>query len=247
MRVKNPLIAIPSYNRPYEIRKHIWWLKEIPNSDLTWKIFVRKEQFRYYSQEIGDKNLIAIDVTNFRETINAIGDYACQNGYDWVFKIDDDMSFKNRESKKKDIPFVFISALSDIVKELNDNSNIKAVNICKPSRYLYHKGGKFLYNKPLIGNYFIESKNMYMPKGLELLDDYYFTLKILEDGDTAIYCRAYENALTMSNSGGLQSYDRNEMTERTYHVLKTLYPLVEMIPRKGNENVKDVSIKKYLR
>ena len=97
------LLAIPSYNRPYEIEKKcLFWLKEL--KDIDWKIFIRSEQYVYYSQLIPKNNLVCINVNSFRETINAIGEYAKSNSYDLVHKIDDDMSFKKLGmSKRKDL------------------------------------------------------------------------------------------------------------------------------------------------
>ncbi len=51
------LVAIPSYNRPYNIEKRTgYWIKEIKNADV--KVFVCPSQYLYYSQVIPQDMLI---------------------------------------------------------------------------------------------------------------------------------------------------------------------------------------------
>ena len=103
------LVAIPSYNRPYEIdRTTAHWLHKLPPA-IDWAVFVREEQVMYYEQTV--QNVVPIQATTFRETVNAYGDYAKEYGYDLIFRVDDDMSFKTREfSKKADAHLAFIQS-----------------------------------------------------------------------------------------------------------------------------------------
>lgn len=239
------LLAIPSYKRAYQIEKRTaYWLKQLVGID--WKVFVRESEYLYYSQIIPEQNLVEINVNSFRETINAIGEYAIKNGYDLVHKVDDDMSFKRMgNSKKADCAMVYMDLYKEIVTEFETNPQLGVVTVSKP---MYHVMGKMRgfqrRNKAVYGNFMIKPKYMYMPDGIELFDDIFFTLKVLQDNlETATYCNAYEDAICLTNSGGLQMMNRNEASKRTIEKMKYHFPYIKVGNYKGNPDIVDIDLK----
>ena len=95
------LIAIPSYNRPYQILKRTGcWLKDITKFD--YKVFVEPSESIYYSQSIGEENIVETsDNCGIYGQLISIGKYAIENGYDLVTKIDDDTYYTDDKNKKK--------------------------------------------------------------------------------------------------------------------------------------------------
>lgn len=239
------LLAIPSYKRPYEIEKRAgYWLKQLQGID--WKIFIREEEYIYYSQVFSSDNLVEIKATNFRETINAIGEYALANGYELVHKVDDDMSFKKLGSAKKtDCAKVYTDLLKDVVKEFSENKDLYGVSVAKPMNHIRNKNTLFTrHNKALYGNYFLRPEIMNLPVGIELFDDIYFTLLILNTGKTTMtYTLAYEDAIILKNSGGLQSINRNEASKRTIVELQKIYPQVQQGCYKNDSTIVDIDLK----
>jgi hypothetical protein len=240
------LLAIPSYNRPYEIEKRAgFWLKKLPK-EIEWKVFVRKEQLIYYSQSIPRENLVGIEVNSFRETINAIGQYAVSNQYDYVHKVDDDMSFKQLgNAKKENTHEVYQSCFEVIKSKLMSSVDIGAVSISKPMSHIRQRDKIWIReNKSIYGNYFIKSELMFMPEGIELFDDVFFTLKILElRMSTLSYSGAYEDSVMLKNAGGLQSYNRNKLSRDTIKIMQSYFPQVQEGIYKGNENIVDIDLK----
>jgi hypothetical protein len=239
------LVAIPSYNRPYEIEKKCgYWLKEL--IDIDWKVFVREEQFIFYSQVIPAEHLVRINVNTFRETINAIGQYAIENGYDLVHKIDDDMSFKKLGmSKRADCAKVYQETHTKIVQRFIEDENLYGLSVSKPMAHIRSKDLVFTReNKALYGNYLLRAKVMAMPEGIELYDDVYFALEILRIGKkTLTYTGSYEDAVCYKNGGGLQSINRNKIGVETIKVLQKYFPEVKQGTYKGNEDMVDIDLK----
>ena len=239
------LLAIPSYNRPYEIEKKTsFWLKKLV--DIDWKIFVREDQYIYYSQVIPEENLITIFVNSYRETINEIGKYARKNNYDLVHRIDDDMSFKQLgRAKKKDVHLVYHDLYNEIVEKFKTDPDVYGISVSKPMAHIRNKDKVWTRpNKCLYGNQWLRSEIMELPKGIELFDDVYISLLILEmNKKTLSYTGAYEDAEILKNEGGLQSINRNLVSIETIKIMSKIFPNVRQGNYKENENIVDIDLK----
>jgi len=239
------LLAIPSFNRPYEIEKKCgFWLKKLEGID--WKLFVRDEQYLYYAQSIPEDHLVSINVNSFRETINAIGKYAIDNKYDLVHKVDDDMSFKKLgKAKKTDCHEVYVESYNEIIKRFFEDPELFGLSISKPMHHIRNKGTLWTrQNKAMYGNQFLRSQIMNLPEGVELFDDIYFTLLIHKLGKkTLTYSGAYEDSIMLKNAGGLQSINRNKLSSETIAIMQTMFLNVKIGNYKGNEDVIDIDLK----
>jgi hypothetical protein len=244
------LVASPTYKRPKSIIKNVlFWLEDL--KDIDWFLFVREDQVLYYEQSVKDpKRIIPINVNSFRETINAIGKYAVDNGYELIHKIDDDMSFKRLgKAKKIYCTEVYQKAHEEIKEIFAKDPTIGAMSISKPMNHIRNKDKQLTRkNKSLLGNYWILPHYVFMPKGLELYDDIYFTLKVLDDDMvTYSYSLCYEDTIQKKHEGGLASYDRVEMTLESIKTLQIDYPEIEIGCYKGNEEIPDIDIKKLFK
>jgi len=239
------LVAIPSYNRPYDIeRKCLYWLKQLHGID--WKVFVREEQVMYYEQNLSNNHIVPIHVSNYRETINAIGEYARSNGYDLIHRVDDDMGFKKLgKSKKANVPEVYMEAYHNIVKKFKSDPNLFGVSISKPREHMRSKDKVWVReNKCMYGNQWWIPNIVHLPEGIELFDDVYFTLKILDQGGkTLTYSGAYEDAELLKNAGGLQSINRNALSRATIKEMSKIFPNVREGHYKDQTDVVDIDLK----
>lgn len=203
----------------------------------------------YYEQTV--KNLVPIQASSYRETINAYGAYAQEHGYELICRVDDDMSFKTRTwSKKPDVHMAFEKAYFDIVQEFERNPTLGGVSISKPRPYFFHKSDKVFVarNKPLFGNHFLRTELNEMPEGVELMDDIVHSITCRENGyDTMRYMGAYEHAQAHKNAGGLQSTDRNANTVRTIKRMQELYPHrnIQVGTYKGSD-IADIDLKQLI-
>lgn len=243
------LVAVPSYNRPYDIEKRVgWWLKQVKGVDF--RIFVEPSQAMYYEQSFDVENIVETkDDNGFMNQIIDIGKYATKNKYDLVFKIDDDMKFSARGVRKDGTVELFQNIINELKEKFLNTKNIGAINIAKPMTYMHsEKKGFKARKKPIYGNYIMDPKYLVMMKPEMLLfDDLFLTIEVKKDKkDIYTYLGAYEDAITHTNQGGLQSFDRNDIGFKGYEFAKTIYPRIEELENSKN-NCFDIDISFYLR
>jgi hypothetical protein len=239
------LIAVPSYNRPYDIdKKTLYWLKDMK---YDWKVFIYQSQARYYSDSVGIDNLIPCnDGIHLCGKIAHIYEYAKYHKYDAVFKVDDDMRFSSDGVDKKDAAKVCSKFLEE-ANELFKNPDVGLINVSKYGSYKWSdKQGFKKRKKEIASNYYIRTellKNIHSK--LILFDDLWVSLETkLAGKDIYQYFGAFEDAATHKNKGGLQSYDREKISRQSYEYAKTIYPKIEILEN-PKHNLFDISVKKY--
>jgi hypothetical protein len=144
------LIAIPSYNRPYNIEKRIGhWIKNVKNADI--RVFVCPNQYLYYSQVIPQDMLIKGAIQGGKEGfINQllfIKQYAQDHNYDVVFKCDDDMTFTKSKAKKHQHGELIDEAILEFKFTLSSDPTINAISFSQPMEYLYSEKKGFKKRK----------------------------------------------------------------------------------------------------
>jgi hypothetical protein len=238
------LIAIPSYNRPYEIEKRtLYWVRQM---NYHWAVFVYESQAKYYRQITGRNHIVTCeDGLGLVGKMKKVHEYAELNNYDLVLKIDDDMKFSRDGAKKTDAAQVCTDYLDEVIPLFNEEVGL--INVAKPMSYRYGpKEGFKIRKSPIYGNYLVRTSLMKNLRAeLLLFDDLWVSvetklagLKILQ------YMGAYEDAITHKNAGGLQSYDRDELGRRSYEYAKTIYPKIEILKDSKHKKF-DISVKNY--
>ena len=240
------LLAIPSYNRPYDIAKHCHWLKDFK---YDYKVFVEEDQVMYYEQSIGIDNIVQTpNGSGLMGQIVEIGRYATIKQYEIVFKMDDDMSLKKRSTRKHQIADVINEYVEKCLEQFK-NEDVSLITCAKPMEYRYAKTEGFIERKrPVYGNYMVRQWYLlFMDKDLLLFDDLWISVEVVKSRKKILtYTGAYENAITHKNNGGLQSYDRDELGKRSYEVAKELYPQIEILENSKHKKF-DISVKNYFK
>ena len=234
------LIAIPSYNRPYNIEKRTGhWIKKIKNADV--KVFVCPNQYLYYSQVIPQDMLIKGAVQGEKEGfINQllfIKKYAEDHGYDVVFKCDDDMTFTKSKAKKDQHGELIDEAILEFKFTLSSDPSINAISFSQPMEYLYsEKKGFKKRKKAFSGAYIIRTNKWILHKDLYCYDDIFswIELKINDQANCWTYYGLMQDALCGTNEGGLQSIDRNMLGKKTYKNCVKYYPNV--VPKEDTKH-----------
>ena len=244
------LLAIPSFNRPYNLQNTImYWLKDYT---LDWKVFVEPRQYMYYKQIVKPDNLIRTHNENYIcGQMQDICEYAQYHNYKYVFKVDDDMCFTRRGSKKPDHGAIASELVLDCVKFMDENPDCGLLTAPKAMTYLYYKKEDLFVeiNKPIYSNYFIRVQDLseIMKREYLIFDDLLVSFATKARNKKIYrYMGAYESAKTHKNEGGLQSFDREKLSKLSYKALKKDYPLLEGIDAKNTKNnCFDVSSDRY--
>jgi len=233
------LIAIPSKSRPYQIAKDtVRWLKDLKS--YTWKVFVEPDELIHYELTCGEENCIDIGENNkgLGYVTRFIGQYAINNQYDLVFFLNDDMphfiSKKIGKGKSGYTVEVVNMLLEDIIPDISKDSKIGAVRITGAMNHIYEMNGKqrkYTHKGvPLYHAWIVR------PKYLAKLKD-----RFTHNNDTIVWLYIHkDNCYTLNyglaavsykdgkNSGGLQMFDRNQLTKDTFNELIKEFPDIKL-------------------
>jgi hypothetical protein len=228
------LLAIPSYNRPYEIEKRTgFWLKKLQYSH--WKVFVEPDQAVYYAQTIPKAHLVVTgNNIGLVGQLRMIARYAIRKGYDLVWKIDDDMMFKRKGIKKHQIHEVVEQTIPDLTERFSQDADLGVINIAMPRDYMYKQvyndSPKFYTKKKWMVkcSYVVRPEDMDYTDGNYTFDDVEIGLIDMEKRKKIeFYAGCYNDNLIRENQGGLQSFDRDEKARQSLAALVKRFPKIK--------------------
>jgi len=224
------LIAVPSLGRPYEIERHTgFWLKQLERYD--YRVFVEPRERIYYSQIMPMANLIFTqNDIGLKGQVKFIGNYAKENGYEFVMKCDDDMWFLKRGAQKNRSASTLEDALDEIVTEFDSDEKLGGVTITKATGYMRNKSNEiwvYKSNKPFYSNSISRTELFKVPDEADIFVDLCLSMECVTNGyNTRTYARIYESCLTFKNRGGFQSTDRDALSRMVFTKLKSVYPKI---------------------
>ena len=232
------LVAVPSYNRPYDIMKRTGrWIKRL---ETDWRVFVEPQQMRYYLQNFTREQLVSTDTgIGVSGQMRHICRYATEHGYDYVFKVDDDMNFKKSGTKVEQSAEIVEEFFSECAKLIEEVGDVGAFIMAKPIEYLHRNGVMWkLRHKTLYGNALAKTEFFDLPEGLKLSADIIVGLNARLSGlPMYTYQFAHEDAIAWTNPGGCQSFDRFKATEEDLRILQERYPLIRQTLNKGRADI----------
>jgi hypothetical protein len=242
------LIAVPSFNRPYQIDKTI--MRWLPSLDYDWKVFVEPDQLKYYAQSVPMNHLVVThDGNGLMGQIVDIKHWAETAGYDAVWKVDDDMMFVQRGKGVKKCVETVREIVPLMLQKLQE-IDVGVVSVAKPREYMYSKGVDFkTILKPIYGNYMATTHLLPEKKEYSLFDDLLVSVNAMLNDQMIVKCfLAYEQSKTHSNKGGLQSFNRSELSKAGYYAIKNDYPKVEGIMAHQTKNdCFDLDVSRYFK
>lgn len=225
------LIAVPTYKRPYILEKRAWYfLKDLKNADV--RVFCDEDEEMYYEQVAGDRVVVGAKQgkpDGLISQLNFIGEYARNNGYDIVWKVDDKLTLHKGGVKKKDIvPYIdeYILKIVDKFKEGAD-----AIGTCKAREYLHSdKSGFQPRYKPFDASYFLKSEYLSLDTNVFSMDELqvYFKLATEDHLDVWTCFDMYIDNPMGKFEGGLQMFDRLEESKNCLEILTSKYPEIRM-------------------
>lgn len=222
------LIVVPSFNRPYQFKSEVGrWIVRIVKYD--WVVIVEPKQLIYYSQVVPEKHLIVSeDDCGITGQMFHAKQYAERNGYDLIFKCDDEFKFQNDNWKMKDSDRALVEMLDDMIPEF-ENSLLGVICIAHYFTYRYnHSKVRFTHkNREVYGNYLVRTHLVEYPKGTKIFDDVVVGMNcILKGYYTLVYGKGYFGYKEYKNKGGIDLSKRNELSKHNCSIIQKNYPLV---------------------
>lgn len=213
------LVCIPSKARPNNIKKYIEPFMQ--RLGLDYRIFVEPQDYEQYKFD----NVIVLDANNkgLGYATSFAKNYAEENGYDLVFKIDDDTKSIGQIE-------------NDIEQVLNSFSFKKLGAVVFPYSFEWYAKTEKLFtrvNKRIQTCYIIRTKLWRPSKYVSTFEDFYEYLLLRNDNYDTLYCSKHliDCAPVGGGSGGLQVFDRSDMALKEISIFKSIDPTVKVISK----------------
>jgi len=239
------LVACPSKARSETISKNT--LKFIQNDyfSFDFKVFVEPQDHTKYRNQTDQLIVLADNDQGLAYVKKTIQQYAINNKYDYVFKIDDDVnnirlpeligSKKNKIIIDKSQLFQKrVEALNLLIEDSLElfeeyNNTIGAVSLMYGSDFHAYTGQTWLsFNNRLQSNYIIKTSLLCNDIQAMCYEDFVTFLNVLaNDYNTIRYgLTALEVEPVGKNAGGVQSFNRNKQSLVEMKLIQQKYPEV---------------------
>jgi hypothetical protein len=215
------LLVFPSKGRPENIQKYSIPLAEKLGED--YKIFIEPEETETY--KFDNQIILPENKMGLNRSVKFADNYALENGYDLIFKIDDDV--KSIGEIEKDL---------GLIKKAFRNKKIGAV--CFPYSFEWYAKSKKLFtrlNKRMQTCYIIRAGLYQSTEKISVFEDFYQFLMLRQNGYNTLYCPKHMIDLAKmvgEGKGGLQLYSRDrEKAEKAIRHFQSIDSSIKMIEK----------------
>lgn len=186
-------------------------------------LVLEKEDYDDY--DFDNKLMLEKSNQGFSYALTNLKNYAKENSYDLVFKIDDDV---------KTIGEVW-NDLEVLVKQFEKYKDLGA--ICFPYSFEFYNISEELFthiNRRLQTCYLIRIDSWHIDKkASNLFEDFYNFMMIINSGQFTLFCSRHAIMCKPvgSGSGGIQSFDRRKLAIEAIREFKEIDPTIEVIEK----------------
>jgi hypothetical protein len=224
------LIAVPSKNRVDILQKNAWpWLRLLDPAKYEVKIFVEPQDTQIYHCHF-PSNIISIPYNNkgLGYAKLAMKNYAFSNGYDVVFKVDDDVEgFSNyRDTRTPEETAAWLNEYHEVFVKAFSKKDLGVIAF-PYSFQMFEKGKGVKPTKRVQTAYLCRNDYMsYLPE-ISVFEDFTVGLHCLVDGKRILLfdnCGIQMGVKVGGGTGGHQSFDRKEQAYKEIDLMRQLYP-----------------------
>lgn len=245
---KDVFVGVPSLSRPeYITKKTMKWLKDV---ELDHGVFVEPQERFLYKQYCG-KCVKTLEQSGqgLMFSLNSIRDYARQNGYKYLFQLDDDVDGFERVGVEDPV-LAFHETIEDCYNAMEQFPEIGGIRFTQFRYWLYSKKDMHKWthiNRPLQGICMLRLDAVpHIDDNLKEYTDTVTSLHIWANGYCTLnYGLSGLKVVQNANKGGCQTHDRKQEGLDTIHLLQKTFPRV--FEKEGSSWFKvDVDISAYL-
>lgn len=227
------LVAIPSKNRVDILKENaLSWLKYI---DADWKVFVEPQDYAKYLPFLGGHSEEPSHIVALSENDQGLGfskqcmkEYAVAQGYDLVFKLDDDVKgwtefrkiLKGKEAAER-----FNKNLKDITEMFEKQPQVAVVSF--PYSFQMFEQYLFKKNKRVQTCYITRTEDFHADPRISVFEDFSVGLKAIVSQKLVLWYGMSGIAMGVKvggGTGGHQDFDRKERALKEIYVLREIYP-----------------------
>lgn len=225
------LIAVPSKSRSATIQKlTLSWLSK---TKLDYRVFIEPQEYGKYVKTMGNGRLVLLGANDkgLGYSKESIKDYAIKNGYDLIFKVDDDMlGWWGRSRRRSDSVSheVFIELLKDCEEQFLKHPEVKAIGFSYAWQ-MFDKDKWTGINQRLQSCYLTRTQDFHADALISVFEDFAAFLAIrVQNGVTLRYGFAGMDIEPVGkNPGGHQNFNRKERAVAEIEQLRKLYPALK--------------------
>lgn len=232
MSVKPLVICVPSKARPEIFKKRT--LSILVHTKVPWFVFVEPQDYSSYKEAIPKEyhsNIIRLELNDqgLGYSLRDIKNYALSHRYEFVWKMDDDISHWYQSSRVIDKTHqgVILDGMKGLLTEAKEVLGEALGGLSFPSKFFHNNWDDFTHvNKMLEGMYIIKSKDWFIPNSLKgYHEEFVASAYLLSIGKITLRVGRYcWDADFSSFSGGLQSFDRTTEQDNDFKVLEKEFP-----------------------
>lgn len=219
------LVAIPSKNRVSTLEKYTWtWAKTLK---FDVRVFVEPQDYESYLAIIPEANLVKISDNNrgLGFVKKEMQNYAKENGYDVVFKLDDDTTGMVWKRKKMDT-----ESIEKILAELNQQFDVqKHIGaIAFPYSFqMFDIETTMTRAKKVQSSYLVRTELLCTEYEFSVFEDFSVALNAIAKGFTVAKFNLMgqvQGVPVGGGTGGIQDFDRSELALKEAELLRKIYP-----------------------
>lgn len=237
------LVAVPSKGRAKTICKHA--MRWLPRTGFQVRVFVEPQELKAYQEALEhgdylnrthtpDNTLVNIEQNDkgLGYAMGYIKRYAQDNGFDLVFKMDDDTKrFAWRGKNKPDEQMVvdFAEGVGTCRKTFGQFPDVAAIGF--PYRNELHDPKVWTHlNARLQSCYIIKPE--YIQDSFTTFEDFaqYIYIRSKNKATLRYGLMGIDAAKVGKNKGGCQDFDRKELAKQEAEKLRLIYPALEFKP-----------------
>ena len=216
------LVVVPSKGRPDVFSK--FGKKFIATLGVDSVVLLEKEDYELYDHP--NKVLLEKSNAGLGYSLSCGKKYAKENGYDIIFKIDDDV---------KGIGTI-VDDLETIISYFEKYPNLGAV--CFPYDFeFYNKSDKLFthINKRIQTCYLIRTDSFRPMEGVNTFEDFSQFFHIVNNNEFTLFCarHAIKCKPVGGGTGGCQAFDRKEQAEKEIEYFKSIDPTIGVIVKEN--------------
>lgn len=227
---KRVIVCIPSLSRPTEICKKT--LAFVKDCGLPYKVFVEPQEYFLYKYNCGKGNVVKLPDSGrgIGYSRNRMRDYARENGFEFIFELDDDVSEFARidTADKKD---AFLLTVEDCINAMDEYEKLVGIRFTQYRYWIYSKKKMHKWthlNKPLQGVAFMRLSTLpAMSDNYSHFEDTAVSLLSWEQGlFTLNYGLSGLNVSQNQGKGGCNIGDRGQSAKYSIAEIKKALPYV---------------------
>ena len=223
------MIGVPSKGRAELFHKKTY--KILKECAVPWRVFVEPQDYESYLRLIPESRIVELKKNDkgLGYSLRKIRRTAIKAGYDFVWKMDDDVNhwYENSRVSPKEDQGTMLEEASDLLDAAEECLGEHLGGISFGGKFFHQDWRPFTHiGKMFETTYIVRAQDWFLPRTLRgYHEEFVASAKLHTLGLITLRCGKFcWNADLSTAEGGLQSFDRKKEQEKYFGVLQRQFP-----------------------